>query len=292
MRTIKTLFVLMLLYGISTTMNAQRINISGKGGWINLRDTIPTKNKIENFKFRSKKFGDVYISVGKLFLDQAQIGVLSSLSKNKKNYLKSYLLKDSTLDVLIANRPYKSKGIILTFAEINKSDYENILDIPIKNDSIFYPIVSYIDEKGNLYKDSHYFIFNLKNTFNIGNKINDIRFENLKKSFENNILKVLSKYYSHNGMGNTRSILYTWTDIIDIIQKNNSDVDFQLAEIISYDKIQDIVDNDSNLQRQKPAYQDSYHGREKQLTLLGEYKNQINTALISDVYFDMGSLYP
>lgn len=257
---------------------------------IDLKDTIGTGNKLSNLIVNTSPFmGDVHISVGWKFLDKAKSGILDELTKNKKNFLDSYLLTDNTLDFLIKNKPFKSQGIKLTFVEINSGDYDNILNIP-KKDSVLYPLASYITESGELDSDNHHFIFNLKNKFDINNKIMDREFVKLRDAYKGNIHKVCTTYYSHNGKGNTNSIFYTWGDIIDIVQKNNRDVNFKLAEIISYDDIKKIVNGDPYLKPSEPEYRASYSGREKQLTMLGEYKSK--GSYVFSVYFDMGTLYP
>lgn len=259
---------------------------------INFKDTIPTGNKLKHLIKRTSLKGETHVDIGILFLNQAKSGVLKELINNKKNFLDSYYLNRATLDLLIKYRPLKSKGIRLTFTELNADDYKSTLSIPNNADSILYPLVSYVKESGELEVDSHYFVFNLAKKFDINKKLSDKNFVTYRDAFKDDIYKTLSSYYSHNGRGNTQYITYTWSDIIDIIQKQNCDVNFQLAEIIAYREIEKIVDGNPLLKASKFDYQDSYLGREKQLIMLGEYRNTVKQSVVYDKYFDMGSLYP
>lgn len=256
---------------------------------VNLKDTIRTGNKLPAVSEGFIK-DDTHKSVGQLFLEQAEKGILKELKSNKIEYLNSYFLDKETLDVLIQKKPFKSLGIKLTLVKINSSKY-NILNISPSTDSLVYFIASYVNEDGNLDPNNHHFIFNLKNNFNISNRISDTEFLDIKDQFKKDINDTILKKYNDNN-DNTLSIYFGWGDIFDILNKKDCSINFQLAEIIDYNIIGQIVNNNPVLTAEKPKYEKAYKGKEKRLTILGEYKCPINDGRKLDSYFDMGSLYP
>jgi hypothetical protein len=278
------LILLLIIIGCNKEKNERKTLNDEK---INLRDTIPTGNKLpmpSSMKDRLDK------NVGELFIRQAERGILNELANDKQNYLTSYFFNKSTLSTLIKKKPFKSLGIKLTLVEINSNKYNNILNISPAKDSLLYFIVSYVKEDGNLDRDNHHLVFNLKNNFDINNKIKDEEFLEMKTLFENDINKTLTKYNSGNQ--NTLSIYFGWGDMIDMIEKKDCNVNFQIGEIINYNDIETIVNNDPILTAEKIKYEKSYKGKEKRLTILGDYRECEISRNPLGSYFDMGSLYP
>ncbi|MBW3520905.1 hypothetical protein [Chryseobacterium sp. NKUCC03_KSP] len=278
------LLLFMIIIGCKKERNVVRTLKDEK---INLQDTISTGNKLPMPSSAKDKLDK---NVGDLFIKQAQKGILNELKKENKNYLDSYFFNKNTLSSLIKNKPFKSLGIKLTLVEIHSNKYGHLLNIPSSKDSLLYFMVSYVKEDGYLDTDNHHLVFNLKNNFDINNRIKDGEFLDAMILFDKDINKIITKYSSGNQ--NTSSIYFGWGDIFDMIEKNHCNVNFQIGEIINYNDIEKILNSDPVLAKEKIKYERSYKGKEKRLTIIGDYIECLPIKDSFSSYFDMGSLYP
>ena len=260
---------------------------------ISPKDTVKTGNKLSGIVVTTT-MGTTHYDIGQLFIDKANKGgVLEMLRNENEGYLETYYISKETIKILFKNKPLNSLGVKFSLVQIDKSKYEDILDISNSSDSILYIIASYVNLDYNLESDQHHFVFNLKNNVTGFNKIiDDSEFSSMRRDFKNDLAKKLSAYYNRLGKGNTNSIFYSWGEYNDILYAENyKGVNFKFAEIVSFSEIQKIISTMPGYHTFEYNYKISYEGREKQLTVLGDFVPEQNLSLKRD-YFDMGSLQP
>ncbi|WP_288375336.1 hypothetical protein [uncultured Chryseobacterium sp.] len=241
------------------------------------------------------------------FLFHAEKGVLTKLKKNsgEKKYFDTYDVAVSTFKTLYENKHDESVGLKLCFFELDK-DY-GLINVPSSYKNFLYMIAVPVDTDGlPVGSDNKYVIFNLLEDFDINkSKIQDEEYDRLASSFNDKgseIYVALKDYYSRKGKGNTTSVFYSWGDIRDNINKfcdtNKYDnIKFRLAEVIGINSIRYYIDRNPQLKLDEDKYEFAYTGREKQLTIIGEFylmksSNGVKQSVSSNTYFDMGSLYP
>ncbi|PVV52003.1 hypothetical protein, partial [Chryseobacterium sp. HMWF035] len=179
------------------------------------------------------------------FIYQAENGMLNMIFNNDPKYCITYEIPVSTFETLYnKHRNGKSVGVEFRFVELDK-DYGKI-NKQTNSASYLYLIAIPVDKNKKPTDSNHnYIIFNLSKTFDINSDIlGDEEYGKLEDYYYNksDIYASLTKYYSHNGLGNTKAIYYSWEDInLNIIQyaniKKYDYIKFRLAEIINFNII-------------------------------------------------------
>ncbi len=280
---------------------------------LNAIDSTSSINEIKNdtMKFSNKSIGNklanlidlsihypsghVHYDIGDIFFDQANSsnGVLSKLvdHSGKKLYLDNYYISYETIEQLFA----EIKGLVginFSFVEIKKSDYETKLDLNNAADVVLFfvatPIIQ-VDPKNLQTKQGEkYFLFNLKSKFDIKDNITTVGTQLINDYKITKTKKILDKYYSHMGKGNTIAIYYSSEDIKQLLSKKMG-LNFNLAEIVNSAKVQKVI-IDRKLDAEK--YNNAYGGRNGQIIIIGKYIDPSSRTIFKGDYFDMGSLQP
>lgn len=310
------LWILLLFLGIISCKKTDVINkpdtnrteIAGESN-----DSIKIGNKLEiiNDPTKSIPAADVNLKFGNELIAKFQTGLSvhfkneNNIIKKKVEYFNSYRLDPKTLQFFFENNKnvLGSEGLRFTLVEINKSNYNNIIDYSNlssnDNDTCLYIIISYAHPSHQSYKvDENYISFNLKSGTN-PIKLKDSDFKKILLEFKKSSMKVFDNYYCRiddelNLSSNTRSIIYYWKDLEELMKKSESSnsIDFQFAEIIDVEGF--LTRNPTLLVGKEDLYRKFFKGRNDQLTLLGK----INFDIISKKkqpsigYFDMGDLRP
>jgi len=271
-------------------------------------------NKLAGIITNRQKSGPKIFTADKLdnylagqFISSAEKGTLLKLNKatGEKMYFDTYNIPASTFKTLYDNQHEDSVGLKFCFVELDQG--YGLIDVGSNHSNFLYLIAVPVDTDGKpVGKENKYLVFNLSKAFDLKTSImKDDEYDRLIKKFtekNSEIYDSLKSYYSRNNNGNTISIFYSWGDIRDNINKfcdNNKydNIKFKLAEIIDIKTIKEYIIKNPQLQLDSDKYKFAYSGREKQLTIVGEFFQTNNTAvgrqqISANKNFDMGSLYP
>lgn len=320
MRIINILFFLLIALFL-TGCKKQKDTIAGKdkdekkvADTVNKYSAEPKGNKLTGIITVQKKGGPKIFTADQLdnylageFIYHAEKGTLVNLKKSngEKMYLDTYDIPVTTFKTLYDNQHDASVGLKLCFVELDQ-DY-GLINVGPNHSTFLYIIAVPVDTNGNpVGNNSKYAVFNLSKDFDLKTSIiKDEEYDRLVKKFtegNSEIYDSLKSYYSHNNKGNTVSVFYSWGDIRDNINKfcdhNKYDsIKFKLAEIIGINSIRYYITRNPELQLDEDKYKFAYSGREKQLTIVGEFYQTKTTAAgrqvtSANTFFDMGSLYP
>ncbi len=232
------------------------------------------------------------------FIFHANNGVLMEIENaGVKKFFNTYDIPVSTFKILKANSPSNSVGLQFRFVEL-KEDYNIIKKQTSSTNFLYMILIPVKEDEMPAASDKNYVVFNLSQNFDINTSLlNDSIYKKIQDDYteiNSDIYKSLTNYYSHNKLGNTKSIFYSWEDIeknINLVSNDlkSDSIKFKLAEIIDINSILFHISKFPQLSPFKQQYESAYRGREKQLTIVGEFYNK---SVGTGYYFDMGELRP
>lgn len=287
---------------LSVVADTLRYSVDVKGNKLSGIITVQKRTGTKNFTADEV---DNYLA-GE-FIFTAEKGALAKLknTSGEKKYFDSYEVPVSTFRKLYDSKHDASVGLKFFFVELDK-DY-SLINVAPNYRNFLYMIAVPVNTDGvPVGNDNKYMIFNLTKGFDLNtSKVTDEEFDRLKKYYSKNnseIYGALASYYSRENKGNTQSVFYSWGDIRKNINKfcetNKYDqIKFKLGEVIGINSIRYYIVKNPQLGLDEDKYELAYNGKEKLLTLIGEFYltkdiNGIKKSESSGKYFDMGSLYP